>query len=304
MAAMNVHAQSVDQTQGVGGLVLDSLYSVNNKDQRTTKFVYEYNQARLPQIKWECSYIGQGGIHLDEPYIAGYDKYYYDEHDRQQKVEAYQESNGTFVVTYIEEVAAFDEATGLPSLIYAYQSNEEDPVGEPQLAQKVVVTQYHGNIGIEDMEVYSFLDGEWQLLVTAHNDYDDEGRVAQETISAGTMKIVTIYEYDEHGQMSRKEIQEIVVLPTQELVASDSEMIFTNEYYDDGNIKTSAEYDNGSFIDTTYYFWGNGVTTDIRQMQSVMSSVSRYYDMNGRPLNAKPTHEGIYLHNGKKLVVK
>lgn len=148
MAAMNVHAQSVDQMQGVGGLVLDSLYSVNNKDQRTTKFVYEYNQARLPQIKWECSYIGQGGIHLNEPYIAGYDKYYYDEHDRQQKVEAYQESNGTFVATYI------------------------------------------------------------------------------------------------------------------------------------------------------------GVTTDIRQMQSVMSSAGRYYDMNGRPLNAKPTHEGIYLHNGKKLLVK
>ena len=142
------HAQSVDQMQGVGGLVLDSLYSVNNKDQRTTKFVYEYNQARLPQIKWECSYIGQGGIHLNEPYIAGYDKYYYDEHDRQQKVEAYQESNGTFVATYI------------------------------------------------------------------------------------------------------------------------------------------------------------GVTTDIRQMQSVMSSAGRYYDMNGRQLNAKPTHEGIYLHNGKKLLVK
>ena len=148
MAAMNAHAQSVDQMQGVGGLVLDSLYSVNNKDQRTTKFAYEYNQARLPQIKWECSYIGQGGIHLDEPYIAGYDKYYYDEHDRQQKEEAYQESNGTFVATYI------------------------------------------------------------------------------------------------------------------------------------------------------------GVTTDIRQMQSVMSSVDRYYDMNGRPLNAKPTREGIYLHNGKKLIVK
>ena len=47
-----------------------------------------------------------------------------------------------------------------------------------------------------------------------------------------------------------------------------------------------------------------GVTTDIRQMQSVMSSAGRYYDMNGRPLNAKPTHEGIYLHNGKKLLVK
>lgn len=148
MAAMNAHAQSVDQTQGVGGLVLDSLYSINKNGQRNTKYVFEYNEARLPQIRWEWIYLSEDGIHLDEPYIAGYDKYYYDEHDRQQKVEAYQESNGTFVATYI------------------------------------------------------------------------------------------------------------------------------------------------------------GVTTDIRQMQSVMSSAGRYYDMNGRPLNAKPTHEGIYLHNGKKMVVK
>jgi hypothetical protein len=30
----------------------------------------------------------------------------------------------------------------------------------------------------------------------------------------------------------------------------------------------------------------------------------RFYDLNGRKLNAKPTTKGVYLFNGRKVVVK
>ena len=33
---------------------------------------------------------------------------------------------------------------------------------------------------------------------------------------------------------------------------SSTEMTFTNEYYDDGNLMTSAEYDEGKLIETGY----------------------------------------------------
>ncbi len=304
MAAMNAHAQSVDQTQGVGGLVLDSLYSINKNGQRNTKYVFEYNEARLPQIRWEWIYLGEDGSHQDEPRLSGYAKYYYDDQNRQQKYETYTESNGSFYVNHIEEIAEYDEATCLPKVIYAYQGSVDDPEAEPELAQKAVVTKYHGNIGIEEMEVYVFVRGEWMLFGYSYNTYDDEGQLVQETIQVGSSSIITTYEYDEHGKVTLKVVQEILEYGGQLYGVSNIEMAFTNEYYDDGNLKTVAEYDDDTYIETTYYFWGDGVTTAIRQMQSVMSSVDRYYDMNGRPLNAKPTREGIYLHNGKKLIVK
>ena len=85
---------------------------------------------------------------------------------------------------------------------------------------------------------------------------------------------------------------------------SSTEMTFTNEYYDDGNLMTSAEYDEGKLIETGYYFWGNGVTTAIRQMQETVRSFINYYDLQGRRLSNQPMLHGIYVKNGKKIMVR
>ncbi len=34
------------------------------------------------------------------------------------------------------------------------------------------------------------------------------------------------------------------------------------------------------------------------------SAEGNWYDLNGRKLSAKPTAKGLYIHNGKKKVVK
>ena len=49
--------------------------------------------------------------------------------------------------------------------------------------------------------------------------------------------------------------------------------------------------------------FGDG-TTGIDSVESGELKVDSYYDLNGRKLQGNPTKKGIYIHNGKKVVVK
>lgn len=53
----------------------------------------------------------------------------------------------------------------------------------------------------------------------------------------------------------------------------------------------------------TIVFEGNG-TTGIADNKRESTTNNRYYDLNGRQLNAAPTQKGVYILNGKKVVVK
>ena len=53
----------------------------------------------------------------------------------------------------------------------------------------------------------------------------------------------------------------------------------------------------------TIVFEGNG-TTGIADNKRESITNNRYYDLNGRQLNAAPTQKGVYILNGKKVVVK
>ena len=50
----------------------------------------------------------------------------------------------------------------------------------------------------------------------------------------------------------------------------------------------------------------DGTTTAIGtlSMDNGQSIMDNYYDLSGRKLDAKPTKKGIYIHNGKKVVIK
>ena len=48
---------------------------------------------------------------------------------------------------------------------------------------------------------------------------------------------------------------------------------------------------------------GSG-TTGIDAIHNSQLTIDNYYDLNGRMLQGKPTKKGIYIHNGKKVVVK
>ena len=48
---------------------------------------------------------------------------------------------------------------------------------------------------------------------------------------------------------------------------------------------------------------GNG-TTGIDAIENVTIDNEGWYDLQGRKLQAKPNRKGIYIHNGKKVVVR
>ena len=47
-----------------------------------------------------------------------------------------------------------------------------------------------------------------------------------------------------------------------------------------------------------------GNTTGIESIDNPELTIDGWYDLNGRKLQGKPTKKGIYIHNGKKVVVK
>ena len=44
--------------------------------------------------------------------------------------------------------------------------------------------------------------------------------------------------------------------------------------------------------------------TGIKVVDSLQLTVDSWYDLNGRRLNAAPTTKGVYIVNGRKVVIK
>ena len=70
-----------------------------------------------------------------------------------------------------------------------------------------------------------------------------------------------------------------------------------------GANKAWLEVDNAAARKLTIVFDGNG-TTGIADNKRESITNNRYYDLNGRKLNAAPTQKGVYILNGKKVVVR
>ena len=59
---------------------------------------------------------------------------------------------------------------------------------------------------------------------------------------------------------------------------------------------------------TVSSFFGGGDgpngTTGINAIEDVDQSNDSWFDLNGRRLQGKPTQKGVYIKNGKKLILK
>ena len=47
-----------------------------------------------------------------------------------------------------------------------------------------------------------------------------------------------------------------------------------------------------------------GVVTGVENIESSSTEKATYYNLNGQKLNGAPTESGIYIRNGKKVLVK
>ena len=48
----------------------------------------------------------------------------------------------------------------------------------------------------------------------------------------------------------------------------------------------------------------NEVTSLPQPLQKEGSQADAWYTLDGRKLNGKPTTKGLYIHNGKKVIIK
>ncbi len=304
MAATNMNAQMSDETQGLGGLVLDSIYNEKSDGVIWTKSVYEYTKDKQPKVLRNFAFFDENNQKIDTPRHTDYITYFYDEQNRMQKEETCEVVDGKSRVLYIEEIVEYDAESGLPALIYSYGASESDPESTPQLERKGVVTKYHGNVGIEEMQIYMMQNDEWQLMASVIFTYDEQGHVLKEAMELGGMQLVTENEYDDHGQIIRKVVKQVQQFFGETIVLDSSETTFTNEYYEDGNLKTSALYQKDALIETKHYFWGKGTISGILQAINNQWLSGKWFDLNGRIINGKPTQKGVYIYNGKKTVCK
>ena len=70
-------------------------------------------------------------------------------------------------------------------------------------------------------------------------------------------------------------------------------------------VYTFHEHSNGArYISLSSLFGGEGTTGIVDVMKTAELNGETWYDMNGRRLQSKPVRKGVYIKNGKKVVVK
>ncbi|MBR2778189.1 MAG: BspA family leucine-rich repeat surface protein [Prevotella sp.] len=67
---------------------------------------------------------------------------------------------------------------------------------------------------------------------------------------------------------------------------------------------SQARGEDSCYIPLTSIGGGDGDTTGIMEIENGKLNIESWYSLDGRRLNAKPTKKGVYIQNGKKVVVK
>ena len=301
---VSAHAQT-PSVKGLNGLVLDSTYTTSADGTRTSKSVffynsnkdvtsiegYEYDENMSAVLSTRDEYTYQ-----NDGYIESVNIYYKDEETRQ------------LVLTSKYLYSEWNEISKDPGVILIHELDEENPEAGIQLLRKQE-TFYNDNGQPVDYHLYTMNENdEWELVGKGNAQYNEDGLLVNQetTIYSGIYNLQTVitYEYDSHRNVTK----ETSVISMSGLEMSNSTTIYENEYYDDGNLKIiKSDTDRGYAeheIEFEYYFWGNGNTTLIRSIEAAKKLAGIYFDLSGRQHQGTPTEKGIYIIEGRKVIVE
>ena len=79
---------------------------------------------------------------------------------------------------------------------------------------------------------------------------------------------------------------------------------FRNSYTDNGILNFQVVLDSiGNEVSTYYYYWSkfNGTSIETPEVSAIQKP-EMYFDLSGRPVDG--TQKGIYIRNGKKVLVR
>ena len=286
MMMMAASAQTV-----VNGFKQDSIIAKSESGEPTSKTVYEYNADGKCTVSYQYAYEG-GATVLSIKTVNTFD-----EQGRQTKSEDFTYANGEYTLTSYTEFSEFN-AEGLHTVEILYQQDEENPGIQPYT--KTVIDKFHGTQP-EHALIYQNLAGTWMQFQEITYEYNGAGVPTKITIATEmmgmSMTIVTDIEYDDHN-MPIKSTQTNSIMPT-----ADVTTIYENTYDANGLptiIKTTVTSLGYSTTMVSYYYWST--TSGIAQMVIGKQENGQFFDLNGRRV-ANPAH-GLYIHNGRKVVIK
>ena len=225
--------------------------------------------------------------------------FFYDDQWREMRRETYEKESGDYKITSLQETIDYDAEGRVGGFITYYSYDNTLEHMEPYM--KYIVKKYNG-VNMMDYDVY-MLDEygiNWVFYATVRGEEDSRGEMAklvQEIYDGEYIFTTTLsYEYDDHLWLTKETYD-----------SYDKNRNYVNTYenfYDaDGTIEKRNRYRDGQWTDTQYYVWG-----DPTAIQSVKPSAdditTPWYDLNGRRLNAQPTKKGLYIRNGKKIIIK
>lgn len=255
--------------EGLNGLYLDSIMEVHPNGQYA-KTVYEYNSNKLP--------------------IAEYISIF--------------EENGTQTSSERAEIQ-YNEDNCITTQVVTTQSPDK------YFLSKVVWSDWDANKHPRSAIHYEKQEDEWNKVATLSIEYDDDGKVIRATSRViytdpegidHTAETINSYEYDSHDQICKS----IIIFNLDGVPDENTEVvIWTNEYYNDGNLKkVTRTLENNIPQSTLYYYWGDGNATLIRGINAAIRNTGIFFDLSGHAYSGTPTEKGIYILNGKKVVIE
>ena len=257
-------------------------------NEKTWQEDYAYENGKLTEVHTTYYYV-EGNVESKTLRI-------YDDQGRLLREEYYDKRDGEYVMTRLEESEGQEwNEDGLPTTVVTYYEDKNNP-GQMVPEWKDIIYGYNGMDDLDLDEYISDGAGGWTFYATYRAEYNSKGEFVKhyrEIYWGGNVYTTTLlHEYDDHSWLTKS-------TQTSDH-AENFEYIFENFYDANGVIEKRNFYKNGQFFEIQYFVWG-----DPNAVQSVKADdgTAPWYDLSGRRLSTPPT-KGIYIHKGRKIVVK
>jgi len=286
----------IDATGGSSAHRLERIERTTIDGQRLEKGVMEYDEEGNLSVVTQFSYGTDGNLVPQQKVEHSYNK-----NGLLQQTDTYVFQDGISYQTERQEVLQYS-FSGQPLVVVVSEGNGSQAGLQPYLKQVVTGIQQDR---WTDYDLYMWLMGDWELIAQSHMDYSDDGNWTREVLTyvvygLNTSQVVE-FSYDEHHQPVR--CIEYYLEGDEQTFRL--ETTYKNEYDSDDCLKRMTMTSGDDEPIVNHYFWKKEATTAVSDVPAgnVLKPDS-YYDVSGRRHKEVPSKPGLYIVNGKKIMLR